>query len=188
MIKNSFAELVLIRVTIFALQAIAPLCLLYCAVRIAGFSLLPLPLEILAFVEALFFICVFLPLRHAYDTSEPVATKRSRAERQALFDKFWENVPDLPLFISTWFKGAPVEEVRRDDFKDFLAWALLYKASAEAEDDEELEEYVLQTESRLGMDFKPGFGSYKAARSSIDPLRIRYKSLFFYLVSSPTSE
>jgi hypothetical protein len=184
MIKNNLPSYIFIRISILLLRSVAPLSILYCVVRLLGFSFLPYPLEAIVLAETLFYLIVFLPWRSSFDKSEPTVTFRTLEERKALFNKLWSNIPDLEVFLSTWFKRAAIDDIRRDDLKDFLAWSLLYKRKATLEDNEELEEYVLKIESTLGRQFPRGAGPCKPSRVSIDPLSIQHKCLMFYIVSA----
>lgn len=66
---------------------------------------------------------------------------------------------------------------------DFLCWAFLNKANHSAEDEEELEEYINETESVLGRKLEPGRGNAIPLRITIDEVKTLYRSLFWYLVS-----
>lgn len=186
MIKNTFLDLLFIRASIFSLRSIAPLSIFYTGIRALGYSFIPLPLEIAAFIESFFYFFVSLPLQLHYDNSKAIAKPRSREDRRALFERSWNSLTDHDAFVSTWFKGASHQDLRRSDLKDFFAWVFLNKSAAMPEDDEELEEYIQKSEQRLGVSFKPGRSKFKPVRSSIDPLNIHHKSFFFYLVRIAT--
>ena len=187
MLPNRLPHYVFIRLSIWALQAVAPASAVYCLVSGLGYGFLPRPLEWLAFAEVLFYFCVSLPRQRVLDKSRPNAVQRSRRERQALFERCWSSIPDPETFLSVWFRGANVDQIHREDLKDFLAWGFLYQTEASAGDDDELESYIRQVEDRLGMTFPPGRGLCRASQVSTDPLRFRHKPLFFYLVRYTTN-
>ncbi|KAK3318188.1 alpha beta hydrolase fold family [Apodospora peruviana] len=181
MIPNTFPHYVFIRVCIWGLRAVAPASLVYCAVRLIGYSLVPPPLEILAFVEAAFYLCAGLPRQYVLDKSKPRSLQRTRQERRELFDRCFRNVPDLDTFLVTWFKDRPLDDLRAENVKDFLAWGFFYKTRGSPEDDDELDEYLHETERILGRKFPPGRGPHHPAQVSTDPLHMQHKPFFFYV-------
>ncbi len=186
MLPNRLPHYVFIRLSIWGLQAVAPTSAVYCLISGLGYGFLPRPLELLAFAEALFYFCVSLPRQRILDNSRPHTVERSRRERQALFERCWSSIPDPETFLNVWFMGARLDQIHRDDLKDFLAWSFLYQTEASAADDDELETYVSRVEGTLGIAFPPGRGLFRAMQVSTDPLRARHKPLFFYLVRYTT--
>jgi pimeloyl-ACP methyl ester carboxylesterase len=185
MISNDPFSYVFIRVTIFCLRAIAPLSAIYCCLRLAypKSSHAPLPVEIIAIAETTFYLLFYLPRRHVLQRAATQPTLASPKERRKLFYKCWETVSDLDRFVSLWFKGAPVDALKRDDVKDWLCWGFLDKPTGSIEDDEELEEYVSETERILGRRFEEGRGSFPAIRTTIDKVEMQHRSLLYYIVS-----
>ncbi|KAI0100937.1 alpha beta hydrolase fold family [Nemania sp. FL0031] len=182
MIPNTTAYYFFIRITIFCLQAVVPASVLYSACAFFGYRFAALPIELLAYAEVLFFFVVSRPRQHSLNKSPPEIIKRTRQERRLLFKKCWSSVPDLESFMTAWFGRNRLDSICREDVKDFLAWGLLYKTQATDEDDEELEEYLHQTEERLCFKFRPGYGTHRPLQVSTDPLRLRHKPLIFYVI------
>jgi hypothetical protein len=187
MIPNSLPYYVFIRLSIWALRAVAPASFVYCLARGLGYGFLFWPLEVLAFAEALFYFCVSLPRQWALDRSRPEPVQRTLQERQELFERCWSNIPDLESFLRFWFRGAALDSIHRDDFKDFLAWGFLYQTEASAADDDELEAYVCRAEEALRRTFPPGRGLCRPSQVSTDALRLQHKPLLFYVVSDARS-
>lgn len=187
MIHHSCPYYVFIRLSIWALRAVAPASIIYCLAWGLGHGFLFWPLEVLAFAEALFYFCVSLPRQWVLDRSRPRPVERSLRERQQLFERCWSSIPDLESFLRVWFRGATLDSYHRDDFKDFLAWGFLYKTEATASDDDELEGYVCRTEEALGRKFPPGRGLCRPSQVSTDALHLQHKPFLFYVVSGPCS-
>jgi len=184
MLPNTFGYYVFIRPSIWCLRAVAPASLVYCTVRLLGYSVIPLPLEIVAFVEAAFYLFASLPRQHILNKSRPRSLERTRQERRRLFDRCFRSVLDLESVLITWFKGRPLDDVRADNIKDFFAWALFYKTRGSHEDEDELNEYLHEIEAIVGRTFPPGRGPHHAAQVSTDPLHLQHKPFSFYVVST----
>lgn len=183
MVPNNLPHYVFIRLSIWALRAIAPASIAYCLARGLGRGFLSWPLEVLAVAEALFYLCVSLPRQRMLDRSRPQPVQRSPRERQELFERCWSSIPDLESFLRAWFRGATLDSIHRDDLKDFLAWGFLYQTKALVDDDDELEAYVRRTEEALRRTFPPGRGRRRPSQVSTDALRLQHKPLLFYVVS-----
>ncbi|KAK0709850.1 alpha beta hydrolase fold family [Lasiosphaeria miniovina] len=183
MIPNTLAHYVFIRLSIWSLRTVAPLSLLYCAARLFWCSFLPQPLELIALLEAVFYLCASLPRQYALDRSSPRSIQRTRQERRRLFDRCFGSVPEPEKFLATWFKGGSLDGVRVENVKDFLAWGFLYKTRATAEDDDELSEYLRETEKILGRTFPPGRGPHRPTQVSADALQLQHKPFLFYAIA-----
>ncbi|KAK0649312.1 hypothetical protein B0T16DRAFT_491964 [Cercophora newfieldiana] len=133
-------------------------------------------------IEAAFYLCASLPRQRALDKSPPRSLKRTPEERQQLFDHCFRNVPDLEAFLVTWFKGHPLDDIRAENVKDFIAWGFFYKTTGAPEDDEELNGYLHDTEQIIGRRFLPGRGPHRPAQVSTDALHLQHKPFFFYVV------
>lgn len=82
-----------------------------------------------------------------------------------------------------WFLGAPVEEIKRENLKEFFLWAFFNRGGPPGDDDEELEEYVAQTEGLLGKEIAPGKGNAKCLRLTLENVNMMHRSLVWYTVS-----
>jgi len=182
MIPDTPAHYVFIRLSILSLRTVAPASIFYCVSRLFGYGFLPLPFEVIAFVEAIFLLFISLPRQHVLDKSKPLAPRRSLEERQQLFDKCLRSLPDLESFLITWFKGRALRNVRADDIKDLMAWAFCYKTRGTPADDDELNGYLDRAEKILGRTFRPGRGLYRPSQVSTDPLNLQHRPFLFYVV------
>ena len=186
MINNTLVEFLFIRACIFFLHAIAPLSLVYCAFLVTARPSkyrLPLFLEVWLIAEALFYTLVYLPRKYALQRPATHPPTPSRDERMKLFDWCHETIPDPETYLQKWFKMAPVEEIKRDNVKEFFCWAFMNKDTWSLREDEELEEYVSELEELLGREFQFGKGSAVPLKLTLDKVRMLHRSLTWYLVS-----
>jgi pimeloyl-ACP methyl ester carboxylesterase len=186
MIDNSTFDYIFIRVCIISLHYLTPLCVLYTAVLIFinGFGAtrypIPLIIETLAVLEALFFLLIYLPYRTFLQRDAIHPTALSREQRKVLFERCNANIPDIDAYLQKWFLNAPLEEIKRDNFKDFLLWAFFNRPGPPGPDDEELEEYVVATEKLAGRKFAPGRGKATCLRLTLDQVDMLHRSLLWY--------
>ena len=89
--------------------------------------------------------------------------------------KFKRLVPSLPN-VFTALKDT-----------EFLCWAFLNKKDHGPEDDDELEEYAIETEVLLGRKLDAGWGDAVSLRVTIDRFQSLHRSLLWYLVSHSSS-
>ncbi|KAI9821181.1 MAG: hypothetical protein M1827_003915 [Pycnora praestabilis] len=76
--------------------------------------------------------------------------------------------------------GAPASEIKRENVKEFFAWAFLGKAHFDAADEDELEDYVERMESLLGRKMNAGKGRAMCLRLTIDKIDMLHRSLVWY--------
>lgn len=185
MIGTSFSEYVFIRTCIFFLHLVAPLSVLYSAmVALARplFHLHPV-LETWLALEAAFYFIIYLP-RKAYLQKPAIHPETtSRHERRKLFRRCHANIPDPNRFLTKWFLDAPLEEIKRENVKEFFRWAYLNMGEPDPAYDDEVEEYVGEMEKLLGRPLEPGRGNAKCLRLTLDNVDMLHRSLTWYLVS-----
>ena len=186
MINSSFKEYVFIRLCIFFLHWLAPFGILYCAlvliIRPAKYRL-PLILEIWLAAEAVFYLFGYLPRNAVLQRPANHPTTLSRNERENLFNWCHETIQDPGGYIRKWFLNAPLSEIKRDNVKEFFAWAFMNKGAWSAEEDEDLHEYVDRLEELLGRKFEQGKGNVVPLRLTLDKVAMLHRSLAWYLVS-----
>lgn len=186
MIGTSVTEYVFIRISIFVLNWIAPFSVLYCIFATMNasstFRLRP-ALELWLTAEAFFCICFFLPYRWYLQRPTDHPPPRPKEERRKLMDCIKAEVSDPEHYIRGWFKGADIEDIGRQDLKKWITWAFFDRDLEEGRDDEEIEEYTLEIESKIRKDLSPGNGTAKPLRLTIDPVDMLHRSLLWYLVS-----
>lgn len=187
MLGTSVAEYAFIRVFIFILQCVAPLSCLYCiiiTIHPAATLRMKPAVELWLIAEALFLTCFFFPHRWYLQHAAIHPAPRSREERRKLFDYVKAEVTDPDQFIQGWFKGAEIENIRRDDVKEWLTWAFFDRDCEGSKDEDEIEEYTLEVESMLQKDLRPGKGTMSPLRLTIDPVDMLPRSLLWYFVST----
>ena len=140
-----------------------------------------LRIELVTIPETLFYLLVYLPKRHVSQRPAPEGTALSRDERQELFDRCLASVPDIRLFLMTWFRGAPLAEIKKDNVREWLAWAFFHSYSTGPVDGQELDDYVSATETVLGRKFEDGCGPYRPLRHSVDRINIQHRPLLYYI-------
>ncbi|TVY73197.1 hypothetical protein LSUE1_G004737 [Lachnellula suecica] len=178
MIGTSRLELYFIRFCIIGLHYLAPLAILYCVLNIIlyGFKAatyrVPLVIESIAIAETLFFLCVYLPYSIYLQREAVHPPAPTREERAELFR--------LCLFAEV-VSRAPLEEIRRENVKEFFLWAFFNRGGPPGEDDEELEEYVSATEKLLGKPIEEGTGNAKCLRLTLDRVDMLHRSLVWYI-------
>ncbi|PQE22949.1 carboxypeptidase cpdS protein [Rutstroemia sp. NJR-2017a BBW] len=174
MINNSRAEYVFIRVCIFALQSIPVISLAYClsipASYLFGYPIrrLPLPLECWFLAESIFFLFCFLPYRIWLQREAIHPPAPFRAEREELYRNCSDNIIDPEAYLQKWFLGADIEEIRRENVKEFFLWAFFNRGGPPGDDDKELEGYIATLEEQLGREIRPGRGNAKCLRLTLD--------------------
>lgn len=193
MIGTSAAELLLIRLFI-AFFRYAPL--VYAAALVAVSTLfqdspwrwrVSAALLGLLAAEALFYLAVQVPyarrLTRAAVHPEPLTSD----ERRALFDECMRNVDDPGSYLRWWFLGAELDDIRRDNLRDFFLWAFFdAEAHGDVVDDaraqRELDGYIAVVEDRLGKPLLPGHGPARCLRLTFDDINTTYRGLTWYVI------
>lgn len=185
MIGQSRPAYYFIRVGVFCFRTIAPLSISYCVLRLIllpATSRLLLPFDIVAASEAAFYTFVFLPRKYYLQRPAVHPPVLCRDERRAFFHKCLSTVPDLRRFLLLWSNNKP-SEIKRENVKEWLCWALLNKRYWVKDEDEELDEYVSEVEQVLGRSFPPGRGPATSLRLTIDGFTTLHRPLLYYIVS-----
>lgn len=186
MIHNTTYNYYFIRFWIILLNSIAPLSILYTLVlTIAPVPYLRFrPLLLWAYLETLFFCLVYLPSNLFFlqrSATHPAIVPYE--ERQILFKRCFESIPDIKVWLTKWFKDAKLSDIKKENLKQYLAWAFLSKNTWTAEDDQELDDYVSKVEKKLERPLDAGLGSAQPLRLTMDKAKMLHRSLIWYLVS-----
>jgi hypothetical protein len=191
MIGTSTFDFYFIRACIIGLHYLAPLCILYCIVIVALYGIgaarypVPLVVELTAVAETLFYLLTCLQYR-AYLQREALHPPiLSKIERKELFDLCHENIPDPETYLSKWFLGASLTDIKRENLKDFFLWAFFNRDGPPGDDNAELEEYIDAVEQLLGRKIEPGRGSAQCLRLTLDRVDMLHRSLIWYWVCRP---
>lgn len=132
--------------------------------------------------EAIFYVTVWqsFQTRLTEKAVHPVPLKES--EREELFHRCLENVSSLELYLRGWFLGADLDDIGRENIKEFLLWAFFEQEEADSSLEDELEDYIGRIEEKLGREIRPGRGSAKSLRLTFDNIHTTYRSLAWYMV------
>jgi hypothetical protein len=185
MLGTSAAEYAFIRVCTSVLHCVAPLSVLYCVVITIDsatlFRMRP-EIELWLIAEALFWTCFYFPYRWYLQHAATHPPPRSKEERRKLVDCVKAELTDPEQYIRGWIKGAEAENIRRKGVKEWLTWAFFDRDCEERRDEDEIEGYTLEIERMLRKDSRPGNGTAKSLRLTIDPVDMLHRSLLWYLV------
>ncbi|KAF2477191.1 uncharacterized protein BDR25DRAFT_251793 [Lindgomyces ingoldianus] len=188
LVGQSTAEYILIKTIIYFFSYLGLLCILYfyLALSIGGVRVIAHPVSIfiesIGAIEILWYLVWFLPYRRYLHKQRAAFPPRlSRYERQRLFRKSLETTADIELFTRKWMGGAHLDDIRRENIKEWMLWALFNREGSPAEDDEELEAYLFEIEEKLGWAVKPGWGPAKSLRLNFDRFEVTHRSLIYYL-------
>lgn len=181
-------ELIFVRVTAVLLIYPGLICLVYfvLAALAGGVPAIAHPfsifVEVYGAIEILWYVFWFLPFKHRLQKRGFVPPRMTREERKDLFTKGMSTVPDLEAYVRGWFDKAHMEDIRRDNLKEWLLWSLFGRDGNFGDDAPELEEYIQELEERMMVTFKKGRGDAKALRLSFDSVKMTHRSLLFYSV------
>lgn len=166
------------------LRAITPLSVLYCVALpfLPQRSRLPLYIGIWPTAEAAFYLLFYLPRKWILQHPAVHPYLYPAAERNALFQRCVEHIPDPERYLSKWFKDAPLLEVKRENVKEFYRWAFLNTSAVDPADEIELEENVEKFEEYTGHKLEPGYGKAKSLRLTLDKVDMIHRSLAWYLI------
>lgn len=185
MIGTSTAEYVWVRTWALILHSIAPICVVSCIL----ITFLPLPFTLpnivkyWVFVETAFFLLTYAYQKYYLQRPALHPPLPSREERDKLFDLCLESVQDHRKYVSGWFFGAPLADIKLDNMKEFLRWAFFNTDIHDPSYDEEMEGYVKKIETEIGMTFAPGRSDVKCLRLTLDKVDALHRSVTWYAVS-----
>lgn len=133
----------------------------------------------LLITETLFAAFVYFPATRRLSAPALHPEPLSPAARRALFYKCFDNVNSAEDYLRGWFMGADIEEIKRDNLREFLLWAF-FETSESHDNDDELDEYIGSIEQRLGYKLERGRGNAKGLRLTLDEVTSTYRSLLWY--------
>lgn len=199
MIDNTTPRLVFIRSMIFGLRAVTPFSIFWVSFSIAEPPHTPFRRFLLTWsaIETAFWLIGYLPRKRSLQASAQHPPIPDREERKALFWKCWDKIPHPEYYLSKWFLGAKESQIRKDNIREFYAWALMSRGdesedekikrarehSEESQaDEDELDEYVDGVQTLLGRTIMPGRGSAKSLRLTIDAVNMSHRPVIWYMV------
>ncbi|KAI0414858.1 hypothetical protein F5X98DRAFT_235149 [Xylaria grammica] len=191
MIGTSFPEYVFIRISIFLLQYTTPICLVY-LLALIGLEGVGGALESwtgkvavgYSFVDALYALFIYHPHNRRLKQAAQHPPLLPRAERWDLFIRCLDNTPDVTSYLQKWFLNADESDIRKDNVREFISWAFFDRhiGNETAAELEELDEYIVEVERRIGHSLEPGRGKAKSFRLTLDEIEVRYRSVVWYFI------
>ena len=183
LVDDSWPEYLFVRLLILILQYIGPACLAYTA-YCASLAWPAWPIQTVfqgwCAIESVFFM-FSLGLRIYLQRAAIHPPPRSKKQRKALFARVRREVHDPDKFFSGWFRGAKIDDIGREDVKEFFNWAFWDgRADVHGVDAKELEEYTIKVEQMLRTPFKEGRGTAKSLRLTLDPIYMECRTLLWY--------
>ncbi|ETS79627.1 hypothetical protein PFICI_09480 [Pestalotiopsis fici W106-1] len=163
-------------------------CFLYflSALFIGGVRAISLPFSILVesygAIEILWYLLWFLPFKARVQKPGRPMVMTTRPQRKALFEVSLDQVSDARLFIRKWLGNAHLDEIYRDDIKDWLLSYLWATDTDVGVDADELEEYIELIEQKANLTLLRGRAGAKPIRLHLDPVQVSHRSIFFYIV------
>ncbi|KAL1592244.1 hypothetical protein SLS60_011321 [Paraconiothyrium brasiliense] len=189
LLGRSTFEYVLIKALVYFCSYLGLICLAYSylALSIGGVRVITHPvsiaIEVLGAIEILFYLLWFLPYRSYLRKQKSLfPPSLDRENRQDLFDRSLAVTPDIELYVKKWMCGASLEDMRRENVKEWLLWALFDREGPPGDDEEELEGYVEAVEETLGRNIRPGWGPVSSIRLNFRKFSVSHRSLTYYMV------
>lgn len=188
MLNDTWPQYLLVRLVILILQWLGPGCVAYTvwnARNVWPEWPVKSAFQIWCAIETTFYV-FFLFYRQHLQRAAIHPTPRSKDERRALFAKVRAEVHDPEKYFSGWFRCAKIEDIGREDVREFLNWAFWdgnADMSPNGADDEEMDEYIGKVEKMMRNPFKPGRGTAKSLRLTLDPIEMEYRTVLWYGVS-----
>ncbi|TID15234.1 Eukaryotic peptide chain release factor GTP-binding subunit [Venturia nashicola] len=184
MIGTTTTDYIFIRVCIFAIRAVTPLCMLLTVLAIVRppHTLATQSLLAYATLETAFYFLVFLPRKASLQSPAEHPPIPSREFQSLLYQRCKETISDPGDFLRKWFLGADLKDIKWENVKDFYRWGFLNTADEHTAHDEELDVYVQGVEELLGKKLEPGRGSAKCLRLTVDPVEMTHRPIVWYFI------
>lgn len=113
-------------------------------------------------------------------------------QRFEMFRKCVHSLNDIQEYISGWFLGTPFNQIRRENIREFLAWAFFIRDLGELQEsssgsDEailrELDQMIDSMTECYGIRFPPGYNPQaKCMRLNLDTMEPRHKPFLYYAI------
>ena len=185
MLGRSLPELVFVRLCITALlylPAYSTLYFLSIPVLYPNHYRLPFSLETWLALEIAFYLLVYLPQLRTLQRPVIHPATYSFEDRQQLYQRCAKTITDPEAYLIKWCNMAPLSEIKRENVKEFFAWALLNKADWTADEDLELDMYANGIERSLGRKLEKGKGTAVPLRLTLDGIHMLHRPLLWYMV------
>jgi hypothetical protein len=143
--------------------------------------------EVIGLIEILFYFFWYLPYHHHVQKPGIKPQLLPRSMREQLYYKCLDHVPDTEQYLRKWLRKAPMDDIRRENVKDWILWAIFNREGRPGSDNEELEDYIAAAEDKAEITVKYGVGEASPIRLDFEPVVTSHRSLLFYIVSYSTS-
>ena len=181
-------EYVFIRVSVFGLRIVTPVSVAYTVTYVTrppgltfNFPVAPY-LFSYTLIETVFYLFVYLPRKIYLQTPADHPNQLSTKERETLFNRCADHIADPDRYLTKWFQDAPLEEIKRENLKDFFRWGFFNSGEVNPADEDELNEYVNRVERQFGRELEPGRGMAVPLRLTIDRFTPQNRPAIWYTV------
>eukprot|EP00882_Tetradesmus_deserticola_P010990 GHRQ01011624.1.p1 GENE.GHRQ01011624.1~~GHRQ01011624.1.p1 ORF type:complete len:217 (+),score=58.97 GHRQ01011624.1:256-906(+) len=141
-------------------------------------------------IEVIFYVFYWRP-RYNELNQQPAKHEPKVVDGRKTFQRFLKFCNDLPHgvdyegYFSGWFKGAPFQDIKRDNAEDFMAYGFWYRTRQQMQDQglgHIPSQMVDQLEATWGIKFEPGFNSDIEFMGHLwEPINACWRPLAFYL-------
>ena len=110
---------------------------------------------------------------------------RSKEERNMMFDRCLHTVAVPQDFATKWLRDHHLEDIRRGNVEDWLAWGMFGKKPLELDADEraEMDYYIAAFEQRANHKFQDGHnGTIRCYKFTHEPVESDHRPLAYYAV------
>lgn len=110
-------------------------------------------------------------------SSSPRSSSLTKGQEQAVFQSR----------MRRWFHGAPLKEIKEENVREWLAWAIggseLEDIGSDAKRIELIDKALSVVSDRAGYSFEPGYNrASKCLRLTLDPVRSLHRPFGYYVV------
>ena len=107
----------------------------------------------------------------------------SKQQRESLFKKCLDTVPQPEMFAQAWLRDFPFSEIRRGNVEEWLSWGFFVNHfnSLKSDEKEEIDNYIDQLQQRAGKEILDGHnGLIKPFRFNMEPVESSHRPLVYY--------
>ena len=158
-----------------------------CGVHVALAA--PQALQAWATAEVLFYSFYWVYLgRLSPDAVASPTVRLSVAGRRVAMDRTLAACGNFNRFISGWFKFVPVDRIRMENAREWVAWSMFggYPQSLSPAEQQEMAGFVAEFESAAGIRFAPGHNAELtngSMRINLDAITAQHRPLLSYAVT-----
>lgn len=118
---------------------------------------------------------------------QPFPPSRSRSEREGLLLRCLYSLEDSEDFLRGWFYGAPLDQIKRENVREWLTEVMFASEYPPPEDApgwiDESDRYIEAVERTANWTIPPGHtADLPVMRLTLDPIHIVSRPLLWYIV------